>query len=124
MENFITLCRRTESPVNPLDPSLFPNSTMNRLLHSGIGIATESGEFLDAMKKALFYGREVDTVNLKEELGDLLWYIAIAMDALETDFPTEIARVINKLQVQFPDKFSEHHAANRDLDAERKELEK
>ena len=53
-----------------------------RLLHAGIGLATESGEFLDALKKAIFYGKELDRVNLQEEIGDLLWYCAIALDEL------------------------------------------
>jgi hypothetical protein len=41
-------------------------------LHGAIGIATEAGEILEAV-----YGKyEVDAYNLKEELGDLMWYIA------------------------------------------------
>lgn len=42
-----------------------------RLLHGAIGLATESGEFLDALKKHIYYGKELDRVNLAEELGDL-----------------------------------------------------
>ena len=40
-----------------------------RLLHAGIGLATESGEFLDALKKHLFYGKELDKINLGRRLG-------------------------------------------------------
>lgn len=93
-----------------------------RLLHAGIGLATESGEFLDALKKAVFYGKELDKVNLKEELGDILWYMAIAMDVLGTDFETEMKKNIEKLKARYGEKFSQAAAESRDLEKERKIL--
>lgn len=95
-----------------------------RLLHAGIGLATESGEFLDALKKTIFYGKELDETNLKEEVGDLLWYCAIALDALGGDFESTMATNIAKLKARFPDKFTEELAENRNLDKEREILEK
>lgn len=95
-----------------------------RLLHAGIGLATESGEFLDALKKSLFYGKELDRVNLKEEIGDLLWYCAIALDELGGDFDSTMATNIAKLKARFPNKFTEEDAENRNLDKEREILEK
>jgi NTP pyrophosphatase (non-canonical NTP hydrolase) len=94
-----------------------------RLLHAGIGMATESGEFLDAVKKAVFYGKELDEVNLKEELGDILWYVALAMDALDTDFETEMKRNIEKLHFRYGEKFTQDKADHRDLIRERSILE-
>jgi len=123
MDNFIELATRTESDRFPLCERKFPEGESDRLLHAAIGIATEAGEFLDPIKKLLFYGKPLDEVNLKEELGDLLWYIAIAMDALETDFTTEMQRVIAKLSTRYPDKFTDVHAINRNLEAERSVLE-
>lgn len=94
-----------------------------RLLHSGIGLATEGGELLDALKKHIFYGAPLDTINLKEEMGDLLWYIAIALHEMDWSFE-EVAQVnINKLRARYPDKFSGYNALNRDTAAERDILE-
>lgn len=90
-----------------------------RLLHAGIGLTTEAGEFIDQLKKHIFYGRELDEVNLREELGDLLWYIAVAASALEIDLRVVMARNIAKLKVRYPDKFTTQAAVERDLDAER-----
>lgn len=95
-----------------------------RLLHAGIGLATESGEFLDALKKSIFYGKEIDKVNLKEEVGDLMWYCAIALDELGGDFEEVMATNIAKLKARFPNKFTEEDAENRDLAKEREILEK
>ncbi len=116
MKDYIAQACRTESVT-------FNAHGTERLLHAGIGMATEAGEFLDALKKSVFYGKELDRTNLKEELGDLLWYIAIAMDALETDFDTEMRRNIAKLRARYGEAFSETAAEQRDLDAEREILE-
>lgn len=117
MKEFIDNALRTESTVFNMQEG------DERLLHAAIGLATESGEFLDQMKKHIFYGKELDKVNLKEEIGDLFWYIAIALDELNSDFTTETDRVIAKLKARYPDKFSLESSENRDLDNERKVLE-
>lgn len=94
-----------------------------RLLHAGMGMATEAGEFVDALKKHVFYGRQIDPVNLKEELGDLLWYVAIAMDQLGLSFEEVMERNIEKLKARYAGAFTETKAENRDLQEERKVLE-
>lgn len=43
-----------------------------RCLHGAIGIVTEVGEICEAMTNPVF-----DAVNLVEELGDVVWYLAI-----------------------------------------------
>lgn len=45
------------------------------IVHGCIGIASESGELADAVKKYVAYGHAMDVDNLEEELGDLLFYI-------------------------------------------------
>lgn len=114
-ELFIKDAIRTESP-NFHQPN-------PRVLHAAIGCVTESGEMLDALKKQMYYGRELDVVNVKEEAADLLWYLAILFDELGTDFETEQTRVIAKLKARFPEKFTEQKAFDRDLETERKILE-
>lgn len=93
------------------------------LLHASMGLVTEAGEFQDMLKKHVFYGRELDEVNLKEEIGDILWYCAIALDALGSDFESVMQTNIDKLKARYPEKFTEDSANNRDLDTEREILE-
>lgn len=45
-------------------------------MHMCLGIITEAGELADIFKKELAYGKPIDKANLKEEIGDLTWYIA------------------------------------------------
>ena len=113
--NFVELAKRTESL------NYYPQN--HRLEHGIDGLVTEVGELQDAMKKAKYYGKPLDLVNVKEECGDVLWYLALMFDELGTDFETEMARVIAKLQARFPTKFEQHNALTRDLVKEREVLE-
>lgn len=93
------------------------------IAHAIIGISTEGGELLDVLKKAMFYGKPIDYVNLDEEIGDVMWYIAIYCNARGTTIE-KLCEINNaKLKARFPEKFTQHHAINRDLDAERQILE-
>lgn len=123
MSDFITDALRTESSIFNKLHELEKEYSTSRLVHAAFGMQTETAEFTDALKKSLFYGKPLDTVNLKEELGDLLWYVALAMDELGTDFETEMTRVITKLKTRYPDKFTADKALNRDLEVERQVLE-
>jgi NTP pyrophosphatase (non-canonical NTP hydrolase) len=95
-----------------------------RIEHSIIGIVTEAGEIMDAIKRAKIYGNKLDRIHLIEELGDLMWYIALLTDELKTSFEEIWDKNIRKLKVRYPEKFTEKKANNRDLQKERHELEK
>lgn len=94
-----------------------------RLLHGSIGLCTEVGELQDALKKHLIYGKPLDLVNVGEELGDILWYLALVADAAGTTLEAAMERNIAKLKARYPDGFSQHAALNRDLETERSVLE-
>jgi len=94
-----------------------------RLLHAAMGLVTEAGEFLDAVKKHIFYGKEFDKTNLVEELGDLFWYIGIASDVLDRSFEEIMQINHNKLAARYGKGFSSQAANDRDLAKERKVLE-
>ena len=94
-----------------------------RLLHYVLGVGTEAGELQDAVKRVIAYGKPLDAVNIKEEIGDVLWYLArlcaLTNVTLEQCMETNIA----KLKARYGDKFTEHAALNRDLTKEREVLE-
>lgn len=99
-------------------------STRNiRLLHAAMGLSTEAGELLDALKKHIFYGKALDQTNLFEEVGDLLWYMAIMADELGFSFEKAMEKNIEKLKARYGDKFSESAALHRNLAKETQILE-
>jgi NTP pyrophosphatase (non-canonical NTP hydrolase) len=93
------------------------------LQHAALGLASEAGEFADALKKHLFYGRPLDHVNLIEELGDVCWYVALAAAALDVPLGEVLARNVAKLKVRYPAGFGEAAATTRDMPAERGALD-
>lgn len=100
----------------------FASSDMLDLVHSGLGMATEAAEFQDALKKHLYYGRELDTVNLVEELGDMLFYIAWACRVLNVPMDKVMETNIAKLHQRYPERFTEEDANLRYTDLEREEI--
>jgi len=88
-----------------------------------MGVVTESGELMDALKKHIYYGAELDKTNVKEEIGDLLWYVGILCDTLGLTFEEVFETNIAKLKARYGDKFNETGALNRNLEKEREILE-
>ena len=83
------------------------------LLHATLGITGEAGELADAVKKSIFYSKPLDIVNMREEIGDIMWYIALACRTLDFDLDELLQENIAKLQKRYPEKYSDEHATLR-----------
>ena len=123
-ENYVENVLKTESLITPEIIARLSDPTTARLIHASMGMATEAGELIDMLKKYLFYGKPLDLVNASEEIGDQMWYSGLAIDILKTTIDDILTTNIAKLKIRYPEKFTSHHAINRDLDAERECLEK
>jgi NTP pyrophosphatase (non-canonical NTP hydrolase) len=91
--------------------------------HAITGIFTEGAEMADAFKRYKYYGTELDTVNLKEEIGDLLWYVQLLCASLDTTIEEAMDTNEAKLKARFGESFTEAAAVTRDLETEREILE-
>ena len=95
-------------------------ANIERLLTAGVGINAEGGEFLEIIKKMIFQGKpwnEDNREHLIIELGDIMWYVAQATQALEISIDEVIARNVKKLERRYPEGtfdpyFSENRAAD------------
>ena len=95
-------------------------ANIERLLTSGVGINAEGGEFLEIIKKMVFQGKpwnEDNREHLIIELGDIMWYVAQATQALDISMEDVLDTNIRKLSKRYPDGtfdayFSENRAAN------------
>jgi NTP pyrophosphatase (non-canonical NTP hydrolase) len=123
LDNYIQEVLRTESKDLKLIEDRICNLKIIRLDHAADGMCTEAGEFKDVLKKWKYYGKEIDLINLEEELGDLCYYIGLACDVLGTDFDKIQRKNINKLKARYSEKFTENEGINRNLDIERQVLE-
>lgn len=83
------------------------------LIHALFGLCSESGEVADAIKKHVIYNQPLDTLNLKEELSDILWYVSLAATYLGANMEDIMQHNIDKLKLRYPEKFTEELAAKR-----------
>ena len=88
-------------------------SKYDHLNHAIMGLVSEVGEVADAFKKFKYYGQPIDNANIIEELGDILWYVALAAQALRCDLDYVASENIAKLQKRYPEKFTEECAKER-----------
>ena len=83
------------------------------LNHVALGVAGEAGEFADAVKKHTIYNKAFDYENAAEELGDLLWYVALGCETLGITMSQVAERNIRKLRERYPEKYTDELAAQR-----------
>ena len=80
-------------------------ANIERLTTSGVGLAAESGEFLEIVKKMVFQGKPWNDANREHliiELGDVMWYVAQACMALDISFEEVLERNVKKLEKRYP----------------------
>lgn len=101
-----------------------------RITHGIIGSVTESIELLEAYQTATDRG-DYDKTNIKEELGDIYWYLAIILSATGADWENILETNISKLLLRNQAKidsqqvtFNAKATIDRDVDAERQLLER
>jgi len=92
-------------------------ANIERLLTSGVGINAEGGEFLEIIKKMVFQGKpwnEDNREHLIIELGDIMWYVAQATQALGISMEDVLDTNIRKLSKRYPEgTFDAYYSENR-----------
>lgn len=91
------------------------NTKKSDLLINGVlGLNGEAGEVADLIKKWKFQGHLIPKDDLIEELGDILWYIAITAESIDVSLGEVAFRNIEKLKKRFPNGFSVDRSVNRE----------
>jgi NTP pyrophosphatase (non-canonical NTP hydrolase) len=87
------------------------------LLTAGVGLASETGEFNEIIKKMLFQGKpltEENRFHMMRELGDIMWYWTNACRALGYDPNEVVAENVRKLESRYPGgAFDAYYSENR-----------
>ena len=97
-KNFVDLADR----MGELDRQ---GANIERLTTAGVGLAAESGEFLEIVKKMVFQGKPWTDDNREHliiELGDVMWYVAQACMALDVSFDDVVRGNVKKLEKRYP----------------------
>ena len=93
------------------------NVNVSLLLTACLGLAAESGEFIEIPKKVFFQGKPLTDENIfhmKRELGDIMWYWVNACRALNLDPNDVVAENVKKLEARYPGgQFDAFYSENR-----------
>ena len=79
-----------------------------RLLTAALGLGSETGEFVEIVKKMFLQGKPANEDNIfhmKRELGDIMWYWVTACAALNLDPYEVISENQEKLAARYGEKF-------------------
>ena len=91
-----------------------PDDPLYKLSLGAMGLAGESGEVVDHIKKVLFQGHVLDAEALMEEMGDVLWYLALLSDMLGCSLALLMEMNVKKLRARYPDGFDPRRSQERE----------
>ena len=87
-----------------------------RLLTAALGLGSETGEFVEIVKKMFLQGKPANEDNIyhmKRELGDIMWYWTTACMALKLDPYEVIKENQDKLEARYGEKFEVNRSEHR-----------
>ena len=79
-----------------------------RLMTAALGLGSETGEFVEIVKKMFLQGKppsEENIFHMKRELGAIMWYWVTACSALDLDPFEVIKENQDKLEARYGEKF-------------------
>lgn len=78
-----------------------------------LGLAGESGEVVEHVKKFFGHGHELSRHKLAAELGDVLWYVAALATLCDLDLSTVASLNVEKLRARYPEGFDPKRSQER-----------
>ena len=83
----------------------FSKDERDSKLLAGLGLAGEGGEVAEIVKKHLLHGKDLDRKHLREELGDVLWYLVHACNTFDIPIAEVAQGNIMKLCARYPEQY-------------------
>jgi len=105
----MTLDEYQTAATRTLNPGL---GNSEQMLDAAAGLAEEAGEILGVVRKHAFQARELNREQLKLELGDALWCLAMTARTAGLTLGEIATANVAKLQARYPAGYSD--AAGRE----------
>ena len=83
------------------------------LVNGCLGLSGETGEVCDIVKKYLFQGHKLERERIADELGDVLWYVALTAKGIGYSLNDIMEHNIEKLKKRYPNGFEKERSINR-----------
>ena len=96
------------------------DENLARLQHALEGLSSEVGELASEVKAHINYGKDLDILNIKEECGDIVFFLVLAVLAVDRNTTLEDIVAINraKLEARYPNGFNAADALKRNKETE------
>lgn len=96
-----------------MSPESFENPPGKQIAVYGLGLAGESGEVIEIIKKGVGHGQTIDVDKVKQELGDVLWYLSAIASHFDLTLEEVAQTNVTKLQTRYPEGFTPQASAAR-----------
>jgi len=83
-------------------------------INAALGLAGETGELVDLIKKSSFQGHILDKNEIEKEMGDIFWYLNLMCQAYHLSFEDIMEKNIEKLRKRYGEKFDSNKSINRE----------
>ena len=76
----------------------------------GLGVAGEAGDLAGCIKKTIYHGND-QRQGIRENIGDVMWYLAMICNSFGWELEEIIAENIKKLKKRYPKGFTKKAAS-------------
>lgn len=90
-----------------------PDIHKRSMLIHAVTLLPSEAEEVAAIVQKVYQGHPFDVEHFKKELGDVLWGVAEACNAMDIDMDDVMQTNIDKLRKRFPEGFSAEKSLNR-----------
>lgn len=121
---YMTLALAKEADQGKIRERIFAIGIQATRMDNGLrGLTDEVGELAGAVKGWLEYGRPLDTQDILEECGDVLWRTSQILLAAGYTLEEAMKANLRKLNVRFKGAATDHAEEDRNREAEREALQ-
>lgn len=103
--------------MNPVEYDILAARTTQQvsepLAFYALGVAGESGELVDRIKKSVYHARPLSQTEILDEVGDVLWYLTGLCRCYGFNLGDAMAYNVEKLKKRYPEKYTHEDSLAR-----------
>jgi len=103
LKEYQKLCRTTAKKYEDKE---------KELANYGLGVVGEAGDIAGCVKKTLFHKND-QVSGIRENIGDVMWYLAMICNYFEWNLEDVLGENIQKLKARYPKGFTEKDASRK-----------